>query len=712
LIRRFALAVALAALAGPALCAEAPADLSADTTTYDEATGETILKGGARLVDTGLLMTADEIRFNQRTQIAVARGNVVLTRIGDRMLADEATFNRANGNFTALNLRIGRFPFYIEGPSAEGNQIEVKIHDATVTYGEPGRWQPSIKAKLITYSPGHYLRISSANVGIGNYRPVPITSMAQDLAHQTSFGSITLDGGYRSSLGPYVDAALHLPVETGFTAGPDLGLYAYRGLMVGPVANYDITSGDDSTQGFLKSGYIYDYGRRNTDILNNPVPPNRAFVEWQHEQQVTPELSVDGDINWSTDSEVIRDFHAKEFIPVQEPDNFLEAVYAGPDYLASVFTRFQPNAFYPVQERLPEIRFDLLPTAVGGGFYVRFDSSVAHLEENPPDGGSHLESDRLDAFVGVSRPFTYKGIVDFTPVAGGRVTEYWDTSGAENPGGRGRALGELGFDADLKMSGVFNYDSELLGINGLRHLVTPTLSYRYIPDADKSADWIPPIDRYTFTTYLPVLELGDMRALDQLQAENVLRVGLNNTLQTRDKEYGSRDLMTFDVEDDIRFQRAPGETDFSDLYAVVTMTPAPWLDLRVEDSVTSNEFAQRASDATITFKAANYWSAGFGLGYLSNNYGGTYTLPGLGTFPIVGLSTYHVEGRYRLNEEYELFARADYDAQNHIFVDQFYGFSQRVANTWVIEYAVHLSQGPNKTGDHFGLTANINLLRF
>ncbi len=203
-----------------------------------------------------------------------------------------------------------------------------------------------------------------------------------------------------------------------------------------------------------------------------------------------------------------------------------------------------------------------------------------------------------------------------------------------------------------------------------------------------------------------------MRALDQLQAENVLRVGLNNTLQTRDKEYGSRDLLTFDLEDDIRFQRAPGQTDFSDLYAEMTITPARWLDLRVEDSVTSNELTQRASDATVTFKGANVWSAGFGLGYLSNNYGGTYTLPGLGTFPIVGLSTYHVEGRYRVNEEYEVFARADYDAQDHIIVDQYYGFSQRVSNTWTVDYAVFFSEGPNKSQGHFGLTANINLLRF
>jgi len=692
--------------------AEQKTDLSADSTiAIDDVTGDLIAKPNARLVDKDFLLTADEIRYNEKTLIATATGHVILTRIGDRLLADRLTYNRSTGIFTARNLRAGRFPFYIEGPTAEGTRTEVVVHDATVTYREPGKWQPVIKAKTLTYSPGHYLRMAAANIGIGNYLPVPIARLGQDLAHQASIWNVSLDGGYRHTLGPYVDAAVHIPFEPGASLGPDIGVYGFRGIMIGPVANYDMTIGDGTMEGYLKSGYIYDMGQRLTDILDNPVPPNRAYVEWQHNEQITPDLALYGDINWSTDSEVIRDFHSKEFVPVQEPDNYLEAVYTGADYFGSVFTRFQPDAFYPVQERLPEIRFDLLPTAIGGGIYARFDSGVAHLEENPPDGGSHLESDRFDTFFGLTRPFSYKGFFDFTPDIGGRYTQYWDTAGAQDPGGAGRALGEIGFDADLKMSATFDYVNPLWHIDGLRHLLTPTLSYRYIPDGDKSADWIPPIDRSTFSNYLPIMDLGDMRAVDQLQAENVLRVGLNNTLQTRDKTYGSTDLLTFNIEDDFRFQRAPGETDFSDAHIDFVATPAHWLELRVEDSFSTSKIAQRAVDTTITVREGEVWSAGFGVGYLSDSYGSFY-LPGLGSFPIVGLDIYHVEGRARLNEEYEAFVRGDYDAYDHLFVDQFYGISQKISNTWIVEYAVVFSSGPNNGQGHFGLNVTLNMVRF
>ena len=718
-MRRSALLFALAAALSPGARADAPApgpdatsDLSAGgPISTDYTTGDLLAKPDARLSGADFLLTADEIRFNQRTQIAVASGNVILDRLGDRLLADTVSINRGNGKFTATNLRIGRSPYFISGASAEGDRTEVVVHDATVTYREPGSWQPTVRAKTLIWSPGHYLRLAGANLGIGNFRPLPVSRMGQDLARDKTFSDVTVGLGYRKNLGAWVDTALNVPVVGGASAGPDLGLYTNRGVMFGPVASYDVASGDGRAIGYLKSGYIYDYGQRNADVLGNPVPANRAFAEWMHDQQVTPDLSLTGDINWSTDSEVIRDFHSKEFVPVQEPDNYLESVYTGSDFLGSVFARFQPDSFYPVQQRLPEIRFDLLPTAIGGGLYLRFNSGVAHLAEDPPLGGAHLVSDRFDTFVGLSRPFSYKGIADFTPVVGGRYTAYWDTRGAANPGGTSRALGELGFDADLKTSALFDYENPIWHIDGLRHLMTPTLSYRYIPDAGKSADWIPPIDRSTFTNYLPIMELGDMRAVDQLQAANVLRFGLNNTLQTRDKDYGSRDLLTLNFSEDFRFQRAPGQTDFSDTHAEMTATVTRWLSLNFEDTVSTRRASQRALDTDVTMHEGDVWMARFGVGYLSDKYG-TFYVPGLGYNPIVGVDTYHYELRARVNEVYDVFTRGDFDARDHLFIDQYYGVDKKISNTWNLEVAVVFSAGPNNNQGHFGLEVGLNLLKF
>jgi len=58
--------------------------------------------------------------------------------------------------------------------------------------------------------------------------------------------------------------------------------------------------------------------------------------------------------------------------------------------------------------------------------------------------------------------------------------------------------------------------------------VTPKLSYRYIPSADKGQQYIPQIDNRVFDTALPPLELGDQRNIDDLSATNTLRLGLDN----------------------------------------------------------------------------------------------------------------------------------------------------------------------------------------
>jgi LPS-assembly protein len=352
----------------------------------------------------------------------------------------------------------------------------------------------------------------------------------------------------------------------------------------------------------------------------------------------------------------------------------------------------------------------MFPTAIGGGFYERFESSLVDLRENPPEEGTDLASKRFDAFYGLTRPLSYHGWLDFTPVVGARFTDYWDTRGATLPGGATRSLGEFGFDADLKSSATFDYKNPVWEIDGLRHLLTPTLSYRYIPDADKAADEIPPIDRSTFSTDLPIMELGDMRALDQLQAENVLRFGLNNTLQTRDPTYGSRDLLRFDVDDDLRFVRAPGQERLSELHTDLEVTPAKWLEFSAEDTFSTRSFAQKELNTNVTLREGDLWSIAAGVGYLTDNFG-TYTIPGVGTYPITGLDAYHFETKVRLNEAYEAFLRVDYDDRAHLFPDQYYGVYQKLANTWIVQYTLSIQHGAGRSNG-VGFNVNLEIVHF
>ena len=711
MIRRLLILLAAGPLCALAVPNPSHSDFTADSITTDESTGETVGKGHAELADGTFLMTADVIRYDQKTATASAEGNVAMTRGNERLLADSAVLFREKGSFTAKHLRAGSFPFYIEGSSAEGDKDVITIHDATISYREPGRWQPTIKADTIVYSPHHYIRLGSAHVGLGEAQPIPVIHLHENLAEVSSLSYVSLSGGYRGSLGAFLDAGLHIPVNPVLKLGADASLYTARGIMAGPAASYQSVDGELPLDGYFKSGFIHDYGKRLTDILGRQVPIDRAFAEWRHSQQLTDSITLNGEFNWWKDSEVVRDFRPRDFFEVQEPDSFIEATYTGSNVFASAFTRFQPNEYNPVQERLPEVRLDMPATPIGLGFDERVISSVAALEDNPPqDEGKLLKSVRFDAFYGLSRPIAPTSWLNLTPVAGARFTDYTSTTGAVLPGGTHRALGELGLDADLRASGTFDYKNPLWSIDGLRHLVTPTFSWRYIPDANKGSLYIPQIDRQTFSTYLPMLDLGDMRSIDQLRAENTLRIGIDNTLQTRDATYGSRDLLNVNLGQDFRFKQASGQRDASDLHADVSVMPASWIQVDLYDSYSVRPWATREIDTDIQLKDGNERSIRFGTGYLSD-HADDWVAEGLTGSTLEGLNNYHFEARSRINEVYEGFVRADYDNRYHRFTDQSYGIDQVIANTWRLEYMITLYSGPRRES-HFGFTVQVDTVRF
>ena len=748
-IRRLVLFVLLALAAPLSRAQDRPLILDSDFGDIDGKTNERVLRGHARATDGTTLITADEIRYNQDTETITATGHAVFTRKDLRLLADKLVLLRKDQTFRAERVRFGVHPYYAEGESATGSLEEITLNRAVVTYGEPGPWQPTFRADKIIYAPGQRLRADNAQAGIGHAQPLPFPRFQQGLKDSFITSFATFNGGYRSSLGAFGEAGVQLPVAAGVRLGGDLGVYSARGVMFGPSARYGRDAGAGAAanlRGYFRSGYINDHGDKETDLLGRPVPENRGYVEWQHEQKLSENLSLTAQLNWWKDSEILRDFRPRAFFPVQAPDTFAEATYTGQNFFLSLFARFQPNSFQRVQERLPELRFDLLPLAVGNGFYQRFQASAAVLRESQvADGldpalkatlpalplsatisasagtflrdGPQRRTNRLDAYYAIERPFAYRDWLAFTPVAGARVTSYSqirestlsvlslssrpltvvDAPLVAKPSYT-RTLGEIGFDAALRSSATFNYKNPLWKIDGLRHLLTPRVSYRYIPDAHKGADRIPAIDRRTFATYLPPLGLGDQRNLDDLSATNTLRVGFDNTLQTRDPVYGSRDLLTFNVANDFRFKRnttASGlERRVSETHAELAFAPANWVSVDVYQSFAPQSFTLREFNSGVTLRDGEVWSVRFSNNFLRHQ-----------------IQDYQLDARLRLNETYEALSRLHYDARKRRFNEQAYGLAQNLGNTWLVSYVVSLYSGPRRESN-FGLNVQIEARGF
>lgn len=669
------------------------------------------MRGNARLTDGTLLLLADEIRYNNKNDVATATGHIALTHGDVRLLADRLVFHRATGAFTAENIRVGSHPYFIEGFSASGTREEITVKRARASYGEPGPWQPTINADTIVFVPGQQLRSENVTVGIGATQPVPIPRFNHNLSAPL-FGTASLNGGYRRSLGAFVEAALHAPVRPGLRLGADLGLYGNRGVMIGPSGAYSDFKHPERLNGYFRSGYINDHGDKGIDNVRRlPVPENRAYAEWQHQQILAPHLTLSAQANWWEDPEVYRDFRSRSFFPLQQPDTFVESVYTGSNYFVSAFARLQPNSFHRVQERLPEVRFDLLPIAVGHGLYQRLHASAAVLREDPtgevsPTGEpigllETLRTDRLDAYYALERPIAPRDWLAITPLVGGRLTHYTNSSiGPAALGNYLRLLGEVGVDATLRSSATFNYQNPQWKIDGLRHLLTPRLSYRYIPEGGKGRGRFPQIDRRAQidgTTYLPYLQplgLGDTRSIDDLHETNTLRLSIDNILQTRDPADGTRDLLAFNLANDFRFRRGPGERDVSETHAELSIMPARWLQVDLYQSFEPKDFTLREFNSSVTIRDGRFWSLRFANNFLRRQ-----------------IEDYMIDGRMRINERLEGLARLHYDARRRRFNEQSYGVVQNLGNTWFVSYTVSLYSGRRRESS-FGFNVQIETVRF
>ena len=658
----------------------------------------TVFTGNARLVYDGALLIADQISYNPKTQVAHAAGHASLTRGPQRLLADEITYNLTDRTYAVKNMRLGQDPLYVSGSSLQGATDKVVIQDAVVTFSEPWVFAPTLRAGTVTYIPGSSVTAESARVGIGPINPIPVPVYDQSVKDPL-ISHMSGRAGFSSRLGGFLELGLLAPFTRSVKLGGDLDIYTKRGVMFGPAGAYNFDTADQTIRGSLRSGYINDSGDRGTDILGDPVPQNRGFVSWEHYQTAGEHLTLLGDVNYWSDSEVMRDFRRDEFHDLQTPDNFVEGYYTGDNYVVSAFTRFQPNDYHVVQRRLPEIRFDGLPVEVGSGIYHRVNASFAALEDHSQSMLADTVN-RVDGYYGLTRPFTPTEWFSFKPVAGARVTYYDRALGGRDDYTRG--LGEVGFDSNLEASSTYDYKNEQWKIDGLRHVVKPYVSYRAIGDADKGRAYIPDIDRTAFSTYLQPLGLGDRRDIDTLSKTNTLRLGVDNALQTRDPVYGSRNLAELNVATDWRFDRNTGEDRFSAIQTELALTPVAWFRFDTYANITPDEHPLRELNTGVTFQDAGVWSARVGTDFLKAHQAST---------TVEGLQEYSLDLHYFLNEAYEAILQLRYDSRLSRFSRKSLGLRQNIRNLWFIDYVLTFREGDSREGST-SIGVNVELAKF
>lgn len=662
---------------------------------------ESVFSGNARFVHQDVILRADEIVFRNREQIAIARGNVIFIRGAQRLVAEEITYRVQDRTFSVGRFRVGQGDFLAEGEKAEGTPANMAASGITLHHGEPEPINPRLRTRTISYEEAEnkkdsVARIEGARLGIGPVDILPLPTLSET-PNDPSFVSLDARASYSSNLGGELSVAAMVAATDTLQVGADVGLFTKRGVLLGPIAKYD-TRGVDGlgASGTFRSGYIHDQGDPEFDYLREPIRHERGYVEWKHVQRLDNDVTLAGELNYWSDSFITRDFRRDSYRNVQTPDTWLEAQKLGDNFVVSLFTRVQVNDYALFQERLPEVRFDGLPVELAAGIYHRINASFAILREDSPlpTSTGTIHSQRADLYYGAMRPFSPREWFSVTPVAGVRVTHYADTPTGVRRGNYTRVLGEAGFDSEfLTSSGTWNYQNKRWNIDGLRHLITPTIGYRYSPSADVGRGSIPAIDDDPFNTYLRPLGIANRRDVDRLPALNTFRFAIDQKLQTRDPNYGSRDLAQLTVAIDQHLDADAATTqgsprNASDLHSFLAINPAAWLRYDLYSRTTVQNGSLQELNTGLTIRDANVWSFRLGTHYLED------------LNSVRRIQEYTATYGLRLNEIYSLVARLRYDSRRGEFTEQGLTFSQRLSRFWTAHYEFSAYDGPRREGDY------------
>jgi LPS-assembly protein len=674
-------------------------ELSADDPIeYNPTSGHLVATGNAKLVTEKISVQADKMEYSSESETASAQGNVIFTNGHVFTLSDSLNYDVSSGVITACNGSIHAAPIVIDASKLHIEQRYQKIENGTLYFGQPDDFALNVGARSFEISRLRKVRAKSVVFRVGKVPIFYMPSCAFPIAEHPFW--LESNHGMQSNLGFFIRNNFYSRASEETKIGGLLDVYTKRGLLFGPALK--IEKRTDSAKIFSESkfGFMRDSGNSKLGNLNadqQNIKRDRFFLESKNITHFGKRTDAVAHANWWSDPEVTRDFRPSWYEMDQIPDSFVEATYRGNDYTLSAFSRLRLNNFHDTVAKTPDLRAEMLPKRLGEtGICHRAYVNYAHLKGKDAGKQSH-EIDKFDGYYGIQMPISHSNWLNVSPFAGVRITEYLKQSGRKN---YTRNVFQLGFDANALFSGRSIYTNELWSIRGIKHIIQPTVQYRYIPRARISDERIPIIETRTFDTNLPTIDLADMRNVDDISPQNMFRVGLKNMLQTSTDGYLARDLLKFDIYQDIRLKRnvdvtrGSMEKTLSDTYILAGLYPIHWLSFDCYARVDPKNLTLNEITASTSVCDGDVWKLSLAVHSLQHDtcqYGAKFTT--------------------KLNSRIQFGISMHYDTRIRKFTEQRFSVYSTLGHSWNAEFILLVRNGAKRENKH-QFAFKLNLIEF
>ena len=682
--------------------------LPAGELSFDPATKQWSCTNGIYVSNGQTSLTADAATVDTQTGDVIADGHVRIESGAQVWVGDHITYNFKTKKMSTEQFRTGKAPVFAGATGLTGDRSN-DVYSATSAFvtsddfENPALRVRSSKVKLV---PGKYVEMWNAVLFAGKVPVFYFPYYHRNLGPRSSNFNFT--PGYRTSHGGYllttyecfigdnVDAQLHLDYRTkrGVGLGPDVKLH------LGKWGEVD-----------ARYYYLHDVHPESSvaDEFRFGETPNnrqRVYLGWQ----ATPatNLNLKALVNYQTDPLLLRDFFGGEYGANPQPNTFFEAQKYSDNWSLDVLATPRVNDFFSQIERLPDVKLtgyrqQILDTPL----YYDSESSLGWFRAYAANATNGLYTTqrgiytnaalRADTYHQLTLPWTFFNWLQVAPRVGGRFTYYNRGSFAANQTDDiNRAVFNTGIGISFKSSALWpDAKSSLLDVDGIRHIVEPSLNYTFVPRPSTTPETIPQFDGEMQALLLNPVTFPDYNSIDSIDTMNVIRLGLRNVLQTK-RDGQVDDLLNWNLMLDARLDHAQasgeaGQRALNDLYSQFALRPRTWLTL--EEQLRYDILGGRLnlSFHQFTISPNDRWSWGLGHLYLrAGTWGG-------GTWEENDFLT--STAFYRLNDNWGLRMQHNFNLKTGKLQQQYYS-AYRDLRSFVLALTFRVQEDEDHGADY------------
>ncbi|MCX5711729.1 MAG: hypothetical protein NTY47_01485 [Candidatus Omnitrophica bacterium] len=592
--------------------------INGDNVEFSTDSKEFSAQGNVEVLYKGAKLTCDKLVVNTDSKDGVAEGHVRLEDKGGIIEGDKLTYNFDQKKGMIYSGWFRATPYFGKAERmekvSENEFLAMRGYFTTCSFDDP-HWR--MKSRKIRMFPGSKILTKDDVVYFGKtpaaYLPEYNHNLGDPLMHVQVMPGKRKDWGpfvlttYRYKLSEYVDSSIYADYRANY------------GLAQGFGVNYippDLGKGD----------FKFYYTQERDHTLPKDEYPSRKFQRYfirnRYKWDIDPQTNLVSEYyrivdskrfvpTYNTTYNILKDYFPREYEKDAEPRSYV-LVHRSFQYasLDALFEKRTNPWYSTMTEKLPEVTYTMSSLQLGQTpFYLSDTSVLSNLNQRTPAPSlpnSDINLTRFDT----NNKFSLPAKVAFfsvTPFVANREVfddKYASGSASLN---QPQSVFSAGGDISTKFYRFFNVNSNFLGLglNGLRHVITPAISHTYQHD--------------------PTVPSSKLKFAAASRVSNVASLSLTNKLQT--KRNGQKvDLVNFLVESSYIFKTGVSndtsnsvKSKLSDFIYTLDLLPYSWMSMHTKatlsrsggsESQNFNHFSQVDNDISFSFASERSFSLG------------------------------------------------------------------------------------------------------